>query len=188
MTAPSRGKFVPDPIADPLTAVFYSFQDSDVEPNSSDLQKGVIIVGNPLLDSRVLRDIPSQVVDTELDLLNTIVDLVLDLDPDVVSGWEVQSSSWGYLTARGHKYGLCLRRQPVTTTLTKVAGFDIGELISRASGGSSSNNSDQWGIRHTSTFRVAGRHVLNTWRIMRAELELSMYTLENTAFHLLRRR
>ena len=79
-----------------------------MEPNSSDLQKGVIIVGNALLDSRVLRDIPSQVVDTELDLLNTIVDLVLDLDPDIVSGWEVQSSSWGYLTARGQKYGLWL--------------------------------------------------------------------------------
>jgi len=38
------------------------------------------------------------------------VDIVFDLDPDIVSGWEVQSSSWGYLTARGQKYGLCLRR------------------------------------------------------------------------------
>jgi DNA polymerase zeta len=158
-----------------------------VEPDSSDLQKGVIIVGNALLDPRALRDIPSQVVDTELDLLNTTVDLVLDLDPDVVSGWEIQSSSWGYLTARGQKYGQCSRRH-VTTILTKVVGLDIGDLISRASGRPSSNNSDQWSIRHTSTFRVAGRHVMNTWRIMRAELELSMYTLENTVFHLLRRR
>ncbi len=76
-------------------------------PISSNLRKGVIIVGNPLLDIRALRDIPSQVVDTELDLLNTLVDLVLDLDPDVISGWEVQSSSWGYLGARGQQYGLC---------------------------------------------------------------------------------
>ena len=70
----------------------------------------------------------------------------------------------------------------------KIAGLDIGELISRASGRGPSNTTDQWSIRHTSTFRVAGRHVLNLWRIMRTELELSMYTLENTAFHLLRRR
>ena len=70
----------------------------------------------------------------------------------------------------------------------KVAGLDIEELISRAPGRVSSNNSDQWSLRHTSTFRVVGRHVLNTWRIMRTELELSMYTLENTVFHLLRRR
>jgi DNA polymerase zeta len=159
-----------------------------VEPNSSDLRKGVIIVGNALLGSRVLRDIPSQVVATELDLLNTVVDILLDLDPDVVCGWEIQSSSWGYLGARGHKYGLYSRRQQVATMLTKVAGLDIEELISRAPGRASSNGSDQWSIRHTSTFRVVGRHVLNTWRIMRTELELSMYTLENTVFHLLRRR
>ena len=70
----------------------------------------------------------------------------------------------------------------------KIPGLDVEELISRASGRASSNSSDQWSIRHTSTFHVAGRHVLNLWRIMRTELELSMYTLENTVFHLLRRR
>jgi DNA polymerase zeta len=106
VTALSRAKFVPDPNADPLAAIFYSFQDSDVEPSSSNVRKGVIIVGNALLGSRVLRDIPSQVVATELDLLNTVVDVVLDFDPDVVCGWEIQSSSWGYLGARGQKYGV----------------------------------------------------------------------------------
>lgn len=106
MTALSRGKFVPNPNADPLTAIFYSFQDSDVEPSSSDVRKGIIVVGNALLGSRVLRDIPSQVVATELDLLNTVVDVVLDFDPDVVCGWEIQSSSWGYIDARGQKYGM----------------------------------------------------------------------------------
>ena len=70
----------------------------------------------------------------------------------------------------------------------KVADLEIEELISRASGRGPSNNNDQWGIRHTSTFHVVGRHVLNLWRIMRTELELSMYTFENTVFHLLRRR
>jgi DNA polymerase zeta len=107
VTAPSRGKSVPNPNADPLAAIFYSFQDSDVEPNSSDVRKGVVVVKNALLDSRVLRDIPSLVVATELDLLNTVVDVVLDFDPDIICGWEIQSSSWGYLGARGQTYGLC---------------------------------------------------------------------------------
>lgn len=75
-----------------------------------------------------------------------------------------------------------------STALTKIAGLDIGELISRAPGRGPSNTTDEWSTRHTSTFRVVGRHVLNLWRIMRTELELSMYTLENTVFHLLRRR
>jgi DNA polymerase zeta len=107
VVAPSRGKFVPDPNADPLAAICFSFQDSDVEPNSSDLRKGVIVVRNALWNFQSLRDVPGQVVASELDLLNTVVDVVLDLDPDVVCGWEVQSSSWGYLGARGQKYGLC---------------------------------------------------------------------------------
>lgn len=106
MTAPSRGNFVPDPNADLLQVIFYSFQESDAVSISSNLRKGVIVVWNPLLEIRGLSDIPSQVVDTELDLLNTVVDLVLDLDPDVIAGWEVQSSSWGYLGTRGQQYGL----------------------------------------------------------------------------------
>jgi DNA polymerase zeta len=136
MTAPSRGEFVPDPSIDPLVAIFYSVQDSDVGPVSSDLQKGVIIVGNALLD-KALRDIPSQIVATELDLLNTLVDLVLDLDPDVISGWEVQSSSWGYLGARGEQYGLRPRQLRPDAMLTRIRrsrhwGTDLSCLWTRA--------------------------------------------------------
>ncbi|KAI0275058.1 hypothetical protein BC834DRAFT_965498 [Gloeopeniophorella convolvens] len=169
--APSRGSLVPDPGADPLAAVFYSFQDSDTDLSSGDFRRGVILTENPLLDSRSLRDVASQVVKTELDLLNAVIDLVLNLDPDVVTGWEVQNSSWGYLSARGAQFDM-----------------DVGELISRATGRSFSKGNDQWGLRKTSTFKVSGRHVLNVWRIMRTELNLGTYTLENTAFHLLRQR
>ncbi|KAI0308195.1 hypothetical protein B0F90DRAFT_1807452 [Multifurca ochricompacta] len=169
--APSQGKFVPNPSTDPLVAILYSFQDSDVESCLFGFRKGVILVGNALLNSRTLRDIPSQIVTTELDLLNSVVDLVLELDPDVIAGWEIQSSSWGYLGARGLQYGL-----------------DVQELIARATGRTSSGGNVQWDARTTSTFQVSGRHVLNLWKIMRTELELSTYTLENTVFHLLRRR
>jgi DNA polymerase zeta len=77
---------------------------------------------------------------------------------------------------------------PATLTERSLTGIDIGELSSRAFGRTPSSTNDQWSLRHTSTFRILGRHVLNVWRIMRAELELGMYTLENTVFHLLRRR
>ena len=43
-------------------------------------------------------------------------------------------------------------------------------------------------MRHTSTFRVVGRHVVNLWRIMRSEHSLTSYTLENIAFHVLQKR
>ncbi|KAH9049339.1 hypothetical protein EDB84DRAFT_1556197 [Lactarius hengduanensis] len=149
--APSRGELVPDPRTDPLVAVFYSFNESGVESDSSDFRRGVIIVGDPPKDSRTLCDVPSQIIATELDLLNAAIDLVLDLDPDIIAGWEIQSSSWGYLGARGSQYGL-----------------DVGELISRAPGRVFSNSNDPWACA--------------------TQLELSSYTLENTAFHLLHRR
>jgi DNA polymerase zeta len=40
-----------------------------------------------------------------MDLINFMVDEVRDLDPDVVTGWEVQSGSWGYLINRAKTYG-----------------------------------------------------------------------------------
>lgn len=66
--------------------------------------------------------------------------------------------------------------------------MDLGDQISRAPPKPGSRGYDQWGLRTTSTFHVVGRHVLNVWRIMRVELSLTMYTFENVAFHLLRRR
>lgn len=69
-----------------------------------------------------------------------------------------------------------------------ITGLDFGEQISRAPGRAHAGQSEQWGLRTTSTFRVIGRHVLNLWRIMRSELSLSSYSMENAVFHVLGRR
>ncbi|KAJ7092735.1 hypothetical protein C8R44DRAFT_646516 [Mycena epipterygia] len=151
---------------DEIVAAFYSFQSIE----TSVFYCGIIIVDAKSTRKPSFRDSKINVVSTELDLLNQIVDIVVELDPDIVVGWEIQAASWGYLNERGHQYGL-----------------DISDLICRApvkrSGGK-----DQWGMRHTSTFKVAGRHVLNLWRIMRVEQTLNIYTFENVVFHVLRRR
>lgn len=70
-----------------------------------------------------------------------------------------------------------------------LVGLDISDLISRAPPRySTGGGPDQWGMRKLSTFKVAGRHVLNSWRIMRSEKTLTMYTFENVVFEVLRRR
>lgn len=38
--------------------------------------------------------------DTELDLINRLTDTVRNFDPDILAGYEVQSSSWGYVIER----------------------------------------------------------------------------------------
>jgi len=47
---------------------------------------------------------------------------------------------------------------------------------------------DRWGFTQASMIRVTGRHMINIWRAMRGELNLTQYTLENVTFHLLHKR
>lgn len=48
--------------------------------------------------------------------------------------------------------------------------------------------SDRWGFTQASAIRVTGRHIINIWRALRGELNLTQYTLENVTFHLLHKR
>ncbi|EKM61040.1 uncharacterized protein PHACADRAFT_204189 [Phanerochaete carnosa HHB-10118-sp] len=173
--APSREDKLPDPGLDEAVAIFYALYDSNCprvdHGTPFECETGVLLLENPQFDPLRLRDWRFESVESELDLINHVVDVVQDLDPDILVGWDVQAGSWSYLSARAGTYGL-----------------DFGEQISRAPGRAHAVQSDQWGLRTTSTFRVIGRHVLNLWRIMRSELSLSSYSLENAVFHVLRRR
>ena len=45
--------------------------------------------------------------DSELDLINRLTDIVRERDPDILAGYEVQSSSWGYVIERARlHYGM----------------------------------------------------------------------------------
>ncbi|KAK0502919.1 hypothetical protein EDD18DRAFT_1345761 [Armillaria luteobubalina] len=162
--APSQAGKLPDPDAD---AAFFSFQDTEEKAYLS----GTVAIESPHFSPLRIRDFTIEKVDSELDLINAVIDKVLDLDPDIVVGWEVQLSSWGYFSARAATYGL-----------------EVSELISRATLSSRKSGSIQWETRKTSTFKAAGRHVLNVWRIMRSEQNLNTYTFENVVFNVLRQR
>ncbi|KAH8102662.1 hypothetical protein BXZ70DRAFT_798056 [Cristinia sonorae] len=171
--APSGTTKQPDPGRDEVVAIFWCLHDPNVQHNQETLHQarsGVIVIDTPHLSQDRLRDWQLEILQTELDLLNRVIDLVQELDPDIVLGWEVQSASWGYLDARGRTYGL-----------------DLGEQISRAPGRADFGN-NQWGERTSSTFRVIGRHVLNVWRIIRAEQNFTSHTFEHAVFQLLHRR
>jgi len=47
---------------------------------------------------------------------------------------------------------------------------------------------DRWGSQTTTSLKVAGRHILNAWRIMRSEQILTSYTLSSVAYHILQQR
>jgi DNA polymerase zeta len=178
---------LPNPERDEVQFTTYAFQSSDWL-SGRQYRKGTIAVKGGSSNARRLRGEQIDEVEDELELLNRLIDVVNDLDPDIVAGWELQKASWGYISARAYNYGMSLSFQLVAP-YSYVVGLDISELISRAPSKLMGNeNDDAWGFRKTSTFKVTGRHVLNVWRIMRSELNLRICTFENVALQLLERR
>ena len=174
---------------DEIVAVFYAYQESSDHDGTGDVyQSGVVAVHNDHTDPKRLRDHPIETVDTELELLNRMTDIIVEFDPDILAGWEIQTASWGYCDARGKTYSMSAVSD-YPWVLMRYQDYDFPELISRAPGKrQSSTTVDNWGVTHTSTFKVIGRYALNVWRVMRSEHSLEIYTFENTVFHVLRKR
>jgi DNA polymerase zeta len=64
------------------------------------------VVKGPVVDPQRLRTQQLEIFDSEVDLINFMIDEVQDLNPDILVGWEVHSASWGYLLARAKFYGV----------------------------------------------------------------------------------
>lgn len=128
--------------------------------------------------------IPCQVVESELDLINTVIDMVKMWDPDVLAGWELHNSSWGWVSSRADQaFGMGPLHDPPL-----MIGIDFTEQLSRVVGGRTGPKKDFYSATHSSTFKVSGRHILNIWRICRSEFNLTQYTFENVVFHVLHQR
>ena len=100
---PTRQNKVPDPAVDEIAAVFFAYQVSEENPAAK--LEGAIVVRCPQFDPHRIRHAKVDVVADEVDLINKIVDVIVDLDPDILIGWEIQRASWGYLDARGRQHG-----------------------------------------------------------------------------------
>lgn len=175
----TRGRFVPNPEEDEVQFVIWGLQ-SDEDDFSSKTALESTRVGLVVLseDGSKAQKISQQTgielhqETTELEVMIRMVEIVRRLDPDILTGYEVHSSSWGYLIERArlkYDYNLC----------------DEFSRMRTQSHGRSGKENDKWGFNNTSTIRVTGRHMINIWRAMRSELSLLQYTMENVAFHLL---
>ncbi|KAL5332832.1 hypothetical protein BJX70DRAFT_97060 [Aspergillus crustosus] len=178
----TRGLLTPNPEEDEIASFFWciSSKDDSNEDNGplSGTHLGVIFQGEGERPgakvSRAIR-IDCEHEPTELDLINRLVDIVRFHDPDIITGYEVHHSSWGYVIERARK----------------KYNFDICDELSRVKSqahGRFGKEADKWGFNHTSSIRITGRHMINIWRAMRSEMNLLQYTMENVVFHLLHRR
>jgi DNA polymerase zeta len=173
----SRGSLAPDPAEDEIQCIFWSIQ-CEESATTSRPQTGILCLSDEEdVAARIAKQVPVEVEyeQDELDLINRIVDIVRQFDPDILTGYEVHNSSWGYVIERARmkfEYDLC---------------DEISRMKSQ-SHGRFGKEADRWGFNHTSTIRITGRHMINIWRAMRGELNLLQYTMENVVFHLLHKR
>ena len=174
----SRGDLAPDPDKDEISFVTWYLAGEDAD---DDNKVGILLLskeGDDLVErvrGIVGNDVQVDAEEDELGLLNVMVDIVRALDPDILTGYEVHNSSWGYLIERAR-----LQYE-----------FNLPDEFSRMkaqSHGRFGKEADRWGFTQTSTVRITGRHTINIWRAMRSELNLLQYTMENVVFHLLHRR
>ncbi|KAL8921078.1 MAG: hypothetical protein Q9172_004200 [Xanthocarpia lactea] len=178
----TRSNFVPNPEQDEISCIFWCVRsdDDNLEVNGANegTHVGIIALsGDRGLAHQIAHHSNAEVdeEDLELDLINRMVDIVRTYDPDILTGYEVDGGSWGYMIERArsqYDYNLC----------------DEFSRMKSQSHGRFGKENDRWGFNHTSTIRVTGRHMINIWRAMRGELNLLQYTMENVVFHLLHRR
>ncbi|KAI0487698.1 DNA polymerase family B [Xylaria cf. heliscus] len=178
----TRGKLVPNPEEDEVQAIFWcSKSDENLATGdnaSSAVESGVIVLSEDgSLAQSMQKLTKTEIIEesSELDLMVRMVEIVRNRDPDILTGYEVHGSSWGFLIERArfkYDYDLC-------DEFSRMKSQSFGRI---------GKDADKWGFNTTSTIRVTGRHMINIWRSMRGELNLLQYTMENVAWHLLHRR
>ncbi|KAH7037486.1 uncharacterized protein B0I36DRAFT_359172 [Microdochium trichocladiopsis] len=178
----TRGKLVPNPEEDEVRCIFWCTKSDETFATSDHaslaLKSGIIVLSEDgSLARRMQKETPMEVLEesSELDLMVRMVEIVRTHDPDILTGYEVHGSSWGYLIERArlkYDYNLC-------DEFSRMKSQSFGRFGKEA---------DRWGFNTTSTIRVTGRHVINIWRAMRGELNLLQYTMENMAWHVLHKR
>ncbi|KAI7963511.1 hypothetical protein MJO29_003938 [Puccinia striiformis f. sp. tritici] len=179
----------PDPATDQIKVLFYCLKTErrDIEVNRPDsvTRVGIIMVDEHQSNTQAYSEslkLPKyaldncriEVVDTEVELLNSLIDKIRTWDPEVLTGFELESGSWGYVMRRGCELDFDLV-------------YEFGRVRSD-SHGRFAGKEDKWGYNHGSTIKITGRHVLSIWRIIRSELALTQYTFENVVYHVLRTR
>ncbi|XP_063402916.1 DNA polymerase zeta catalytic subunit-like [Mytilus trossulus] len=147
---------------------------------SSKLQKytsfsGVHLNQTLLQKSGIDDNLQVAYVETEIGLFNAFKDLITRLDPDLLVGYEIQKTSWGYLLQRAAQVGIDLCSQ-------------ISRIPEEKRGSHFSAEKDEYGADSMSEIHIVGRIVLNLWRVMRHEVTLNIYTFENVMFHVLHQR
>lgn len=166
----------PDPALDEVNMICWVLED-DTYPFDLNMEhRGIMAVHKDFDDKQFIGKVehaaaPVTVAfyESEFDMFDALTDLILLFDPDILSGFEVHMSSWGYIVDR----------------CSQIHKFNILEEISRVASKGKGISKDVWGYSHSSGISITGRYMLNIWRIMKTSYSLTQYSIENLTNHVL---
>lgn len=178
----THNEYLPKFKKDPIAFMFYNFVDSNNMHPELKMKRGVLVYHS---ESTITNYLISQVFEklkfnhsdnmyieifqSEVKMVEKFCQIVDFFDPDILSGYEINASSWGYLIER----------------FRDVYEVNLLPRLSRSKSKANGKFGDRWGYTHTSVIEINGRHMLNIWRVLRKEVSLTDYSLENAAYHLL---
>ncbi|KAI8587099.1 DNA polymerase zeta catalytic subunit [Geranomyces variabilis] len=177
--AASQGDLLPNPQSDPIRCLFYCLKQDDhlrfpSNGHRSDYFVGIVMVADehPLSKTGVT-SCSIDIVADEKSLVELFLTMVRGFDPDFLAGFEIHNSSWGYLIERA-RYAHSI---DMLAELARVRPEDVNTKFGA--------EEDAWGSRKQSHLSTTGRNFLNVWRLLRNEVNLTSYTLESVAYHIL---
>ena len=174
----TRGKLFPDPEMDSISAIFYAIsQDSPGKPTSH----GLLVLDDQMIKGQ--RNLLEKsgckfkgeicIEQSEPDLIDSFVNVLQKHGPDVIVGYDTQRASLGWICRRAIHLNIELP--------TKISRVPDRPKDSRFGGPNGASDID-------SELNIAGRILLNLWRLMRSELTLTHYSFENVIFSLFKKR
>jgi DNA polymerase elongation subunit (family B) len=178
----TNGSLRADPNICPVEGIYYCIRDDfeirAVGAENYNDRLGVLYLkrGNTkFAPASFVADIERKEYDNEVEMLLGFRDLLVEVDPDIVMGYECQQNSLGYIFERAMRLNI-----PKYIPSFGRASGDIGNQFE--------NSGDSWVYQHASGISMVGRIVFNVWRIMRSELALQSYSFESIVYHVLHQR
>lgn len=197
----TREDYYPDPEKDAIRGIFWKIRDTSLlDRFGISEEEGILICQNNNSEDQYIDDdhhlialydqISTQMQITiehfgsEKQMLERLIELVNLLDPDILSGFEIHKSSWGYLIDRASKF----HDIEINKELSRLSDLSKLQSEKKLKKGQWGRRIDKWGLKIASGLKVQGRHLLNVWRHLRSDLNLLGYSFENVVFHLLHER
>jgi DNA polymerase zeta len=151
----SNRKLHPNPKNDKLLIIAYSFY------------KDGKILEFGFISSLYLHELKIlDYVKSETDIFERFIMLIERYDPDILLGYDVQNSSWGLIEYR----------------FRNLFNESFIQKIFRSKNLTEITPTTNWDKRKGIPLRIHGRIILNVWRIVRKEMNVKNYSIENVAY------